>query len=247
MGCSVFQVQREIDPEPLDASSGTYTFRAARGGVPAKPAIADQWTFYGLQKQSAQALQDTAIAGQYVMRGVNLIDYRCQAWFRDLAAAQAKIKFTDDMLTAAGTLTAGALGLAGASAPAVGGVAVATGFGHALISSELANYIVAPDVSVVQSAIQQQMQSEHDRIFTLANSGQVTYPLAESALINYSTLCGHNAVKSFINNTVAQKGAQYSAPPSAPSPPPPAPTRGLSPRRMNTRDLGLGTNPLNLD
>src|SRR5438874_8501997 len=92
-GCGVFQIGKRIDPEPIDAASGSYSFRSARGVVPARPDIPEQWTFYGLQKQSAAAPNDTSIAGHYLLVGLNLLDSRCQAWFRDLAAAQAKVKF----------------------------------------------------------------------------------------------------------------------------------------------------------
>jgi hypothetical protein len=147
----------------------------------------------------ASASDAPASAKAFLMSGVAASDRLCAQWFDQLSVAQAHTDFTRDLVSSLGGLAAAASGLAGASTAAVAGIGAGTGFLTGTLNSAEANFIVAPDIGVVQQLITDQRKNAATDLDSVES---YTYEDALRMLIAYDSTCSHQAVKRAVNQSV---------------------------------------------
>jgi hypothetical protein len=153
-----------------------------------------------LAAAKAQKQDDASSTAQsMLLRGIALSDRLCSAWFQKLAEAQAKMAFERDAVSSVGGLAASIMGLSGTGAPAVAGVAAATGFGQQLIDSASANFIVAPDIGLIQDLVTQLRAA---MVAELTARTPITYDDVLIQLVAYDNTCTHTKVKQLVNQSV---------------------------------------------
>ena len=118
----------------------------------------------------------------------------------ELAETQANMAFNRDVLSSTGALTATILALAGAAPPAIAGVAAATGFGERLASSASANFIVAPDLGLVQDLV---TRLRADQVAVLSKQAILDLENVVIMLVAYDNTCTHTTIKQLVNQSVA--------------------------------------------
>ena len=143
---------------------------------------------------------DRAVIRAFLTSGMAVSDELCSDWFRKLGAAQAEVDFTRDLASNLGTLSAVLLGVTGASTKAVSVVAGVTGATVKAIDSASANFIVAPDIGLVQRGIGVLRTLKTEELLKAAP--QMDFYQAFSALTAYDNLCTHNEVKRFVNTAL---------------------------------------------
>jgi hypothetical protein len=189
-----------VDPPPLGGPGGSNFAILLRGQ--ASSAALTGATFYEVMNASAIVPDDHAKARRYLASGIALSDQLCGNWFQQLGRAQAEANANADLVSGAGALSSTIMGLAGAAAPAVGALAGATGFVQSSIRSEQANFIVAPDVSVVQSLLNTSRQTKAAELLQLGQD--YDYETATIKLTGYSNMCSHLAIRRLVTASVSR-------------------------------------------
>lgn len=180
------------------AASATETgVEAARRRAtgPGQPELATTFTYDPAREQR--------LAKVFLLRGVAVSDRMCAQWFDRLAKAQAEIRTGQDAVTGIGALTASLAALTGGATAVTGAIAAGTGFGSGLLGSLDSNFVVAPDVGIIQQLITAQRHNAANSFV----AADYTYDTALATLANYETTCSHQAVKSVVNQSVANSSA----------------------------------------
>ena len=188
-----------IDPHTMESDQGGSEVTNLRGVQAA--GSSPTWTYF---KQMETAGAEDAGADQiksYLSAGITLSDALCSEWFRLLGRAQATVNADRDLLSNVGALSATVLGLANANSAVTGGIAGGFGFLENTMSSEMANFIVAPDVSQVQQNIMLQRVELANDIENSAS--QINFYQARRALITYDNTCSHLAIKRVVNDSIS--------------------------------------------
>jgi hypothetical protein len=157
-------------------------------------------TFFHKLQEAAACPKDKERVSFYMHAGIALSDELCSVWFDRLGKAQAKVNADRDILSNVGALTGAILGFSGAGGAVAGGAAAGFGFLENSFDSELANFIVAPDISEVQEAIDVDRKSRALALEGL--STEVDFFQARAELIRYDNTCSHLAVKRKVNESV---------------------------------------------
>jgi len=209
-GCSritrMFEFEIIMNPVDLYEDQGLDTVKDLRG-VQSMP---DEAKLTSLRAAAASAAVEPKISREeavkkaklYLGAGITLSDRICKIWFKELGEAQGIAEANRDVLSNMGALSAAVMGLAEVSSAAVGGAAASFGFLESTLTSEVANFIVAPSIAHVENLVNIRRA---EAAFTLRNISDITFFEAEAALINYDNSCSRNAVKQIVDNTVTNE------------------------------------------
>jgi hypothetical protein len=197
-GCMNFKrLSAILDPDLLyDANKGDDYIKALRGNTK----YPDGSTWSSLRAEAAAHPEDTIRAKLYLQSGIALSDQLCSAWFRRLGKAQAEVNADRDVISNVGALTAVIMGAAAAPAVSVGLAAGATGFLEDMFKSEETNFIVAPSVAKVQSAI----DATRSAIAADLYERDLAFFEAEAALQRYDNTCSHLSIKRVVDESVTR-------------------------------------------
>ncbi|QPJ64451.1 MAG: hypothetical protein G3M78_03180 [Candidatus Nitrohelix vancouverensis] len=198
-----------IDPDPMEVGvqeTGESVIDDFRGTLAGRDTSAagvfiNLASFNDLQRQALTDNSQQSIH-LYVDAGIALSNELCTNWFRELGKAQAMNTADRNILSNVGALTATMMGIFGAGATSIAGVAGATGFAETLYTSEMANFIVAPDISEVQEAINLERANRVVELKQSLAGKDYNYYEARSELIRYDNSCSHLAVKRFVKTSL---------------------------------------------
>ncbi len=194
-----------IDPVRVEDNGGTQAQQNFRG--PVASGIPDAASTFMARYKNAVAnagtSTDTQTAKLFLEAGIALSDDLCASWFQALGQAQVRVNTQKDFAGNLGALTAVLLSVTGAPTAAVGGIAAGTNFSVKTLDSELANYIVAPDVGIVERAV----IGERNMMASDILSQNLGFYQSYSKLVNYDNLCSHNEVKRIVDASVAKTAA----------------------------------------
>lgn len=206
-----------LNPVPLEEDEGSKAVKSYRGVADGKSVLfkgngeeAYDITYQARLTAAARDYDNHDKAYRYLQSGTVLSDQICSEWFRRLGRAQAKVNADRDVISNVGALSAAILGLADVSSQIVGGVAAGAGFLEDTYTSELANFVVAPDVSQVERVIELN-RIQLTRNFATnfeANKARFNFEVARGLLIRYDNSCSHLAVKRQVNKIIAAQSTK---------------------------------------
>lgn len=210
-----------LNPDPLEENVGSDAVREYRGVPDTEKSIvfkdagsngqnAFNVTYQARLNAAAVDTADHDTIYRYLQSGIALSDQICIEWFRRLGRAQAKVNADRDVISNVGALSAAILGMVDVSSKIVGGVAAGAGFLEDTYTSELANFVVAPDVSQVERVIELN-RIELANNFAInfeANKNQFNFEVARGLLIRYDNSCSHLAVKREVNKIIAAQSTK---------------------------------------
>ena len=199
-----------LNPDRLEEDEGADAVKGYRGVPANESSVQFNKTYQDRLNAATSDEADAETAYRYLQSGAVLSDQICSEWFRRLGRAQAKVNADRDVLSNLGALSAAILCLADVSSQIVGGVAAGAGFLESTFDSELANFIVAPDVSQVERIIQLNRMKMVDDFASAFSTSKSTYnfEVASMALIRYDNSCSHLAVKREVNKIIAAQSTK---------------------------------------
>jgi len=181
-----------------DGSTFAQSIRGKLSGIPESG-----HTFADAFKDSASDPLNGSKAELFLQTGIALSDELCNEWFEKLAQAQVKDMSARDFAGNFGALSAVLLSVTNAGTAAVGSVAAGTNFAQKTLDSEMANYIIAPDIGVVRRAIFVERAIVATDAEMRLSSTELKYPTALQLLISYDNLCSHIEVKRIVNASIS--------------------------------------------
>ncbi|TAL02114.1 MAG: hypothetical protein EPO08_07840 [Rhodospirillaceae bacterium] len=202
-----------IDPVKIDETSNEPIVTALQGNIPTGGIpIAEKYTFVGYLKESAADPTNNNKAVALLKSGIVLSNRLCSLWFEQIGQAQARAGATSDDISSFGALTSTILGLANTDSKAIAAVSGTFLFGKQIISSDQANFIVAPDLGATKSAITGKRLVQANGLVADAEAKNIDYWWTLRNLIDYDDQCSHLAVKNFVSDAVAKSDPSKSQP-----------------------------------
>jgi len=192
-----------IDPNRMDERATLAGAKPLQGEIPPDGIpLVPGGTFVDYYRSSQAKPTDAAAASAFIQAGITLSDRLCAAWFQQLGLAQARADTFSSDLASLGALTTTLMGFGRVNSRTIGAISAVFLFGHQVISADQANFIVAPDIGAVESAIVSKRLNVATQMVNDAQAGRFNFWSAERSLINYDNQCSHLAIKNYITESV---------------------------------------------
>lgn len=198
--CRALSPIPRIDPYRIKESGGPAGATSFRGTLDNTIPNTNS-TFAARYLASSSTPTDKDLASSFLKAGIALSDDLCADWFQQLGQAQVKTNSFKDLSTNVGALTTTLLAVSGAGTAAVSSVAAGSAFANKTLDSAQANFIVAPDIGLVQRAI----SAERSIAASEMTNTRLDFYDSYRMLVQYDNLCSHNEVKRVVNVSLSNQ------------------------------------------